>query len=197
MKEYMAPIEHFMQTSCADGCLSSVFEIENAMLHLRKLGEEVEHLKGLKKHRAQSIDKQVQSLNEDTTKLRGIILQTMRKLSPDQKTLNFPDVGKVSRRVSKDTWEIEDDKALLDFFEAEGKKSEIVKIKESIDVRNAKKLVEVYVESGVGVPGVKKIVSPESISISFEIKPKPVKSIMDNSPAPVETSESQLDALEL
>ncbi|KKN26830.1 hypothetical protein LCGC14_0870890 [marine sediment metagenome] len=195
MTEYLPPEEYFMQANCVDGCLNSVFEIENAMLYLRKIGEDIEHYKGLKKHRAQSIDRRIKGLEEDTTKLRNIILQTMRKLSPDQKTLNFPDVGKVSRRVSKDSWEIKDDTVLLSFFEKEGRKEEIIKIKESLDVRIAKKLIETYVESGVDVPGVTKIRSPESISISFEgKKPLPVSQPVD---APVVEETTQLDVLDL
>ena len=152
MSEYMAPIEHFLQTNCIDGCLSSVFEIENAMLHLQKINDDIEHLKGLKKHRAQAIDTQISSLSDDTLKLRDIILQTMKKLSPDKKTLSFPEVGKVSRRVSKDGWEIENSESLLDFFDSEGKKSEVIKIKEVLDIKNAKKMVEVYMTAGITVP---------------------------------------------
>lgn len=188
---YVDNIPEFLQPDLpTDYVLSSVFEIENVMLHLEELGKRLEHLKGLKKYRAQTIDKQIHTIESDVDYFRNIILRTMQKAN--EKTLQFPDVGKVSRRKVGAGWSIENENDLIAFFESRGEKDAVVKVKEVLDVRVAKKLAETYIESGVTVPGVAEIPESESISISFEkedAKPQPKLSVKPKNKAAVDTVE--------
>lgn len=184
----------FLQPDLRDDfCLNTVFEIENVMLHIKEINQKVEHLKGLKKHRIQVIDQEVGELEGDVKRFRGMVLRTMQQLQPNQKTLNFPDVGKVSRRSVKAGCEIYKSDEMVEFFTKEGKKEEVIKVKESIDTRAAKKLIDFYTQAGVDVPGTKIIPPSESISITFE-EPK------DTTAAPVELTapaeKQSIDALD-
>lgn len=149
-------------------CLNSAYEIEDALMMIKDLTNKVEFLKGLKKHRMEQIDAEIGGNECRVARLRSIILNTMRTHEPDQKTLQFPAIGKVSRRAAKDDWNIDDESTLIAFFDKEGHKSDVVKIKESLDTRAAKSLIDHYAQNGSDVPGVSKKIGEESISITFD-----------------------------
>ncbi len=152
-----------------DYVLSSAYEIENAMLVLDHLDSKVSWFKELKKARNKDLDSEVKYIEDRQKRLRSIILRTMKELEPDRKTLQFPSVGKVSRRQSKDSWSIDDEKLFLDFVETRGLKDQVLQIKESINLREAKKIIADLSQTET-VPGVSKKEGTESISISFEAK---------------------------
>lgn len=147
--------------------LNSAYEIEDALNMLKKLEVDIDFLKGLKKHRVEQIDAEINEKNSRVDRLRDVILKTMQTHEPDQKTLHFPSVGKVSRRSIKECLEIEDEESLLEFFDEVGRRKEVTKVKESIDTKAAKALAETYLDQGRDVPGVHKVEAKEGVTISF------------------------------
>jgi len=83
--------------------LSSVYEIEGALLSVKELDSKISFLKGLKQHRAAILDDKIKSLSGKVDKIREVILTTMKTHSPKQKTIEFPGVAKISRRQNKDS----------------------------------------------------------------------------------------------
>lgn len=149
--------------------LSSTFEIENILLLIEEIDKKVEYYKELKKHRVKSVDEKINSLVQKEAVLRGVILNTMRSMN--EKSLDFPDIGKVSRRKAKSSIVLEDQDAVIAYLEKKGLSDGLVKVVESIDKRKLNSLVSDLEKQGEDVPGISKIAGSESLSISFE-KPK-------------------------
>ncbi len=171
MMEQSNPIEILASGDIPDDyLLSSIYEIENILLMIEENGKKVDHLKGLKKHRAKYIDDDISKFQGRNTRLREVIYNTMSRLSPKEKTIPFPGIGKVSRRKVKDTWTISDEEKMLKFFEDEGVKDQAVR--EVVDAREAKKLLDSFEDLNTTVPGVEKKLGGESISITFEKEEK-------------------------
>jgi phage host-nuclease inhibitor protein Gam len=172
----------------ADHSLSSMYEIEDILLLISEVNRKIDYYKDMKKHRAQTIDDKIANLTAKADCLRSIILNTMQKVVPNEKTLDFPDIGKVTRRKPKESLSVVDQDEVIDFLDGKGVKDQVVKVSETIDKRALNSLVQKYNKSGESVPGVTSVTGDESISITFE-KPK-----ADSAPAPA--SEVDLDALD-
>jgi phage host-nuclease inhibitor protein Gam len=147
--------------------LNSVYEIVDALEVLKRLDQKVEFLKGLKKHRAEQIDAEIADASKRAERLRSIILTTMQTHEPSQKTLSFTGTGKVSRRVIKGSWEITDEDAVIQFMTARGLRGQVVRVKESLDVKSVKSLLDDLSEQGIVVPGTKATEDREGLSVSF------------------------------
>lgn len=149
--------------------LSSTFEIENILLLIEEIDKKLEYYKELKKHRVKSIDDKISTLNIKEATLRSVILNTMKSMN--EKSLDFPDIGKVSRRKAKSAIVLEDQDAVIAYLEKKGLADGLIKVVESLDKRKLNSLVSDLEKQGEDVPGVSKIVGAESLSIAFE-KPK-------------------------
>ena len=158
-----------------DVCLNSVFEIDQVLLRIIELNEHREHLVGLKKYRVDSANVAIKDVEDKIDQIRNLIHRTMVELSPGEKMLQFPSIGKVSRRKTPDAWSIDDEDALIKFLDSKGLKSAAIRVKEYLDAKSAKKIIEDLSSQGETVPGVTKQIGGESISITFEDTPKLAK----------------------
>ena len=172
-----------------DACLTSVFEIENILLHVQKLNTKITHLKGLKKYRVESAGVEIKHLEEQVSQFRELIKNTMLTLEPEEKTLQFPSIAKVSRREEKAGWDIKDEEEFLQFLDEQGKKSSVIRVKEVVDKKIAKKLISEYADSGVKVPGVEEIPASISLSITFEDNIPKISSSTIKKPKEIEKKE--------
>lgn len=189
-----------------DLVLSSVFEIEEILVRIQELSGKLEHAKGLKKYRVETAGMEIKSLEGQIAQFRMLIQNTMFTLT-DEKTLQYPAIAKVVKRKGKDAWKIADEDAFLQYIKDEhpGELDAVVKTKQVVDTRVAKKLIEDWVESG-DVPGVTKVEAADSISITFDSdvpklsKISTVKSTNKTLPAvkthPATTIKQDLDALD-
>ena len=93
----------------------------------------------------------------------------MLALSPNKKTLNFPGVGKVTRKENETKWEIESQEKLEQYLESKGLKQDVM---ESPDPKFSKGKFNALLErlDPSKVPGLKKkeVIAPISISWSKE-----------------------------
>jgi len=174
----------------ADHSLSSMYEIEDILLLIGEVNRKIDYYKEMKKHRASSIDEKISSLNAKAECLRSVILNTMQKVVPNEKTLDFPDIGKVTRRKPTATISIDDQDKVIGYLDDKGMKDEVVKVSETVDKRKLKTIVQQCSKTGEKVPGVSTITGDESLSITFE-KPKE-----DAAQADAATTEISLDALD-
>lgn len=152
----------------SDYTLNSVYEVENVLLILQNIAEKIDWLKKLKKYRTQSIDERILSLDERTDALRNVILQTMKRLDPNQKTLVFPSIGTVTRKKTPSKWKVDSEEEVLKFLDESGHKSDVIKVKESIDLNSLKKVLDSFSSAKVEVPGVTLVDGSESISIKYD-----------------------------
>jgi phage host-nuclease inhibitor protein Gam len=176
----------------SDQTLTSLYEIEDILLLIGEVNRKVDYYKEMKKHRMLSIDEKISSLNEKVGCLRQIILNTMKKVAPKDKTLDFPDIGKVTRRQARETLVVDDQDQVLGFLDEKGLKDEAVKTVETVDKRKLNSLVQQYTKSGETVPGVSTVAGSESLSITFE---KPKAQSGEPEAAPLEIDLDVLDSL--
>lgn len=189
----MSDLRTILNEGFADGqTLSSMYEIEDVLLLIDQVNHKVNYYKEMKKHRAASCDEKISALSDKAGALRSIVLNTMKKVAPNEKTLDFPDVGKVTRRKPRESIVIDQEDQVLDFLERKGLKDEVVKTVETVDRRKLKTVIQRCDQTGEKVPGISKVSGEESISITFE-KPKDRSGDFDE---PATTAEINLDALD-
>jgi len=189
----MSDLRTILSEGFSDGqTLSSMYEIEDVLLLIDQVNHKVDYYKEMKKHRLAACDEKISKLNSKSEALRSIVLNTMQKIAPKEKTLDFPDVGKVTRRKATETIIIDHEDQVLKFLEQKGLKGEVVKTVETVDRRKLKSVVQKCDLTGEKVPGISKVIGTESISITFE---KPKNSI-DNIEAPAVDVEFNLDTLD-
>ncbi len=151
----------------SDYVLNSIFEIEKALLVLGRISDQISYFKELKQYRIESLDEEIRKFEDRNNCIRRVILETMKQLKPNEKTFRFPSIGKVSRRVAKDSWQIDDKDKLVQFLEGKGLKDRAVQTKEVVNVREIKKVVE-EISQFEDVPGVSRVKGTESISVTYE-----------------------------
>lgn len=172
-----------------DLILDSVFDIETALEILKEVEGKISHFTGLKKHRAAEIDSKVESLKGRYEALRAVIYRTMQKHEPKKTTLDFPSVGRVSKRISKPDWIVNDEDAMLDFLKEQGVKNQVVKSEETVVKSELKKVLDNFEDQKITVPGTKRKAGEPGISVTFEkddnsLDEEPVKNELKQSPAP-------------
>ena len=178
----------------SDASLETIYDIESVLLVLDEINKKIDYYKDLKKHRAQAIDEKISRLTGQVGVFRQVIQNTMDKRAPNQKTLDFPSVGKVSKRKAKDSWVVDDEEQVLNFLDSKGQKAEVVKIVESIDRRKLATLLGKLTKQGETIPGATMQVGSESISITID---KDENKSLSAASIPEGFDIEQLDALEV
>jgi len=167
--------------------LDSAMEIDDVLQEIAKREHKCKHWEEVKKHRAQILDKKIVDTTDEINQLRKVILETMKKHAPDDKTLDFSPVGKVTRKNVRQKWIIENEKELMEYLEQKGIKERVTTTVEKI---NKKELDKVLSRSKDGeVPGVTLDAGQETISISFEKSYKPGQKSTETQQNAVEENE--------
>lgn len=163
-------LNHLVQNGISsDSYLPDIYETEEILLFIHNLNLRIDHLKGLKEHRMNKLNGQIENYENRIDQLRNLILNTLKKHSPDIKKFEFPDIGNVIRRVNKETWEIEDENKVTDFLVEQGHEKEVlIPVKPKLDKKKAKELINDYQNRSINVPGAKYKQSTDTISISFD-----------------------------
>lgn len=174
MLDQISPITDLMNKNLPpDYVLSSIYEVENALIFLEQVKKKIEYYKNLKKHRSKSIDTHLDYLENGAIRARQIILRTMQELEPDNKTFNFPSIGKVSRKKLPSSYTIDDEDQLLSYLESKGLKGQVVEMKEVVNAKKLKSLLDdlIHMQNG-NIPGVSIKIGEETISITYESSEK-------------------------
>lgn len=152
----------------SDGVLDSVFEIEDILENIAELQSKVSYYQELKKYRVKTCEDKINSLQSRMDLFRKVILNTMQKLAPEKKTIDFSPIGKVTRRKPTQSWLIDDEEELIEFLEKNGRKDEVVETKEKLVKKLLDKVLIELSAKKKEIPGVTYVDNGESVSISFE-----------------------------
>jgi len=151
-----------------DSTLSAMYEIENVLLLVKELDKKTEYYKELKKYRVQALDDKIHDISAKKDALRQITLNTMRVMAPKEKTLDFPSIGKVTRRSGSDALVVEDEEALLQYLDEQNRKSEVIKTTVVIDRRKLKSVISEYRKAGQPLPGTVLEKGKDTLSVTFD-----------------------------
>lgn len=164
----MSDLNSLLIEASSTDSLSSMYEIENVLLLLDEINKKKEYYKELKRVRTRSIDDKISTLDSRSEVLRQVVLNTMKEAAPNEKTLDFPSIGKVTRRKPKASWSVDNEEVLLSFLDNEGQKEEVIKTVVSIDKRKLKLVLDTYSKTGTQIPGVSSVSTPEALTITFD-----------------------------
>lgn len=145
-------------------------EMEEALMRIRSMNKKLDWYKNLKRTRVQSIEDNISKTESQLESMNELIKNTMKKLCPNEKTIHFPSVAKVTKRSLKPDVVIEDEAKLLEHLDDLGLRSSVMVQKEEFSKTNAKNVVKELLkdERVTSVPGTKIETDRESLSISFE-----------------------------
>lgn len=177
--------------------LDNIYEVEDLLIVLSEIDKKVGHLKGLREYRVKSIDAEITKQNNRVAQIRDLILRSLKQLEPNQKTFQFPDVGKVTRKNVAGTYEIEDEAAFLEDLKKLELRDQVVETKEVVNKREAKKLAAELSKQGKMPAGVTLKDSSETISITFDDKATKQVDAQPASPVSARRTLNDLDALEV
>jgi hypothetical protein len=121
--------------------ISSDVDVEKLVKAIKKCRDEVEFLKKLKKSRALPIDEKIAKLESNEEKLKDFIIELMPEMFPTKNSVDFPGVGKVTRRKVKGKWSIDDDEKFKETLKKFNEFDEAVEIKEILNKTKAKKCI--------------------------------------------------------
>ena len=163
--------------------IESLEQIEDALMVIKSVQHEIEFLKRLKQHRVRAIE---DSVNRQESRIE-ILKQSITKcmVSKKEKTLNFPDLAKVTLRKTKGTWEIKDDRSLAEHLKSLNKFDEVG---EEVIKYNKTKLNKVLNELETfnnTSDAVGRMPEKDGLSVSFHESEVPVESINDLLPLPL------------
>lgn len=103
--------------------IQSFEQIEDAVLVIKAAQRKIEQMKKLKQHRIASIEREI---NNQDTKVDALKKAIMKYMSDNkEKTLDFPDLAKVSLRKTKGTWTIDNEESLIDHLKSLNKFEEV------------------------------------------------------------------------
>lgn len=164
-------LQQLSQTGITSGSyLANVYEVEDILLVIHNMNNKIQHLKGLKDYRIEKLNDQISKYEQRVDQLRELVLNTVKHHAPDTKKFEFPEIGNVVRRVTKGSWDIEDDDKVIAFLKVNGRDKEVlIPVKPKLDRKKAKEIVTEYQDKGINVPGVAWKKESENISVSFEM----------------------------
>jgi len=120
--------------------IGSVADIEKLILALKACDKKCAFLDELKKARDARLNEQKSKYQEKADYLREEILKAMTEHAPEDKKIDFPGVGAISRRKGSGKWEIEDEEKVIQTLKSDDKYAAAVKTKDSIVKKEFNKL---------------------------------------------------------
>jgi hypothetical protein len=145
-----------------ENSISEDVDLEKLVLAVRNIREEVVFLKDLKKRRVAPIAEKLEKLERNEEELKSLILELMPELFPKKKTVDFPGIGKITKRTSKGKWEVTDEEELLQYARSHDKHKELFDRKFVLKKRElASVLADIIKDDGEDPEGVM-YVDPDS-----------------------------------
>lgn len=157
--------------------------IEDALMVIKSAQHKVDFLRRLKQHRVQAIDSQVKAQEARIEALKTAITKCMN--IHKEKTLDFPELAKVSIRKVKGTWIIDNEQDLVNHLK---KLNKFEEVGEEVIKFNKTKLNKTLTELETFNNTSKAVHREEdknSLTVSFYESSIPVESIDDLLPAPL------------
>jgi histidinol phosphatase-like PHP family hydrolase len=145
--------------------LADKYEIENALISMKEMGDKIAFLTELKKRRSQLIDMQISQEEANMEKLE----EAIKKCMSDNKikSLDFPGVAKVSIRNKKGVWTIIDKDKLKIHLQGLGKFDAVSKKEWDFVKKDLNKVLDELKENNNTSDYVKQEPDGTSVSISY------------------------------
>lgn len=147
-------------------------EIDELLVNIAAIDAQIEHYEALKKHRNSVIDAEIDKLEGNKAQYREAIQQFMA--SNGEKTLNYPGVGKVTRKAGTRKWIVKDEDALISYLKANPGLSpqllaKVVVTEEKVVKKELNKILDdLNAHNALQTDTVELEASKESLSISFD-----------------------------
>jgi len=155
--------------SAVESSVSEDVDVEKLVMALKNIKRETIFLKKLKKVRVASITEKLDKLDRNESELREIILQLMDELFPKQKTVDFPGVGRVTKRKVTGKWEVTDADKLLEFARKHNKHKDIFQRKFTVKKRELPSILADLIVSGEKVEGAEFVEPASDTSLTVTI----------------------------
>lgn len=191
------------------GPIQQPVEIDDMLVNIAAIDAQIEHYEALKKHRVAAIQREIDKLEEYKQQFRDAIKQFMT--DHGEKTLNYPGVGKVTRKAGARKWNIKDEENLIEFLKAKLEPSafEVVVVQEPKIVKKElnKVLDKLAAANQLVTDAVELDAGQESLTVTFEkgddalltnVKAKQAEIIDATQPTPqADTKKVDYDSLEV
>jgi DNA primase len=187
-------------------------DIDEMLLSIAALDAQIAHYDELKKHRVALIATEVAKLEATKEQYRQAIRQFMA--AQGEKTLNYPGVGKVSRKAGSRKWNINNETDLIAFLEANPNISpqliaKVIVTEKTLVKKELNKLLDdLHQHNALTTPAVTLEASEETVSITFDKGDAMLATVKDRTstllaapitalPAPTQSSVASYDALDV
>jgi len=160
--------------------LDSLFEIEDVLEYIAILQNKVKHYDNLKKYRVQTLSAKIDKINDQISKLKSIILNTMKSQAPNDKTMDFTPIGKVTRKKAIRKWIVDNEEEILAFLKSKKLGQEAIEVREKIVKKELNKVLDSINKKKV--PGVSFDPGKESLSVVYEKEYLPKPKEQDDQP---------------
>lgn len=148
------------------GDFETVAELEDALIEIRNVQQEAEHVRALKKRRTAHYDSEIKKMEERETILREAVERFMQ--NANKKSLKYPGVGSFSRRSVKGKWNIENEDALIAHCEKLGIGSDAYEQVYKINKSKINKILDELNENNNLPEGISKEDDRESLTVTIE-----------------------------
>lgn len=147
--------------------IESDVDVEKIIYAIRKCSREIDFLRKLKKSRTNPIDEKINKLIDSQDKLKDFAVSLMGVHFPDRNTVDFPGVGKLTKRKVKGKWEVVDEGALVGFLRKHGKYDGTVTTKEVVSKKALPKAMSeiMKTESEDSIVGAKFVEPTRDVSL--------------------------------
>jgi len=146
-------------------------DVENIIRAVGRVRDELEWLKKLKASRIKPIDDKVKKLKERDESLKLFILEAMDQFFPKKNSVDFPGVGKITKRKNKGKWTVEDEEKFIELIEKMKLEEDVIKTTKSVIAKSIPGvLAEIFKTKKEDEVDFVKFVEPEnshSVSFSF------------------------------
>ena len=147
--------------------LDSHLSIEEVLEEILDLEHKIDHWEAVKKHRIETANQKITSIQSKIDDCRKIILETMKHHTPNDKTLDFSPLAKVTRKQIKAKWTVENEEELLVYLQQKKMKSSVVETKEVIVKKKLDEALYKLFGLGQKIEGASIGEPSESLSIVF------------------------------
>jgi len=163
-------IEYLLATQSLpdDFVIDNIYKMEELLEVIQKLNKKNERLSELNQYRMKVTKEKVSENTEKITRLRKIILEGMKRLAPDEKTIDFSPIGKITRKKNRSSWEVTDDQELIKFLKDKGLEESVIVIKQSLDKRELEKVLDKVSKSVDSIPGASLVPGEEGVTITYD-----------------------------
>jgi hypothetical protein len=121
-----------LETQDVESKVDNGVDLENLVYAISKYRKEVAFLKELKAKRNAPIDEKIKKITSNEEYLKGLILDLMPKFFGKKNSVDFPGVGKISKRSKKGKWVVDDLDKFVEQVESLKLDEDVIKVSKSV-----------------------------------------------------------------